>query len=188
MLKVSMMIRLMLLIMMEGALMKAVMGEVYTVGDSNGWSILANSSYYTWTSGKKFRVGDTLLFHYRPTNHNVVRVNKENFKSCNITAPLKTYETGNDSFTIRGTGHYFFTCSFPGHCDAGQKIDIRVLKTYSQTTNPHTNVNSSTTPAAHVAPNTTAMVPRSVATATNPNCLLMIIVTASIGWVSMWGA
>nr|GEZ58803.1 fatty-acid-binding protein 1 [Tanacetum cinerariifolium] len=101
---------------------------------------------------------DVVDYDGRPTNHKVVRVNKESFKSCNINAPLTTYETGNDSFTVRGTGHYFFTCSFPGHCDAGQKIDIRVLKTYSQTTNPHTNVNSSTTPAAHVASNMTAMV------------------------------
>lgn len=58
-----MMSRLMLMIltmMMEGVLMKAVMGEVYQVGGSNGWTILGNSSYIAWKSSKRFHVGDTL--------------------------------------------------------------------------------------------------------------------------------
>ncbi|KAJ0808386.1 putative Phytocyanin domain, cupredoxin [Helianthus annuus] len=60
MLKTRMMFHLMLSVIIEGVVMKAVIGEVYNVGDSQGWTILVDSSYSTWASSKSFRVGDTL--------------------------------------------------------------------------------------------------------------------------------
>ncbi|KAI3829681.1 hypothetical protein L1987_03809 [Smallanthus sonchifolius] len=180
MLKARMMFRVMLIMIIKGVLMKAVMGKVYNVGDSEGWAILVESNYATWTTSKKFRVGDTLLFHYNLTNHDVRQVNQQDFRSCNITAPWKTYETGNDSFVIRTPGHYYFICSFPSHCEAGQKLDVRVLKSYYLTTTPRTNVSSP------VPPNTTTIGSRSVGVATDPNCLLCSIVVLSTIYAAMW--
>ncbi|KZV51523.1 mavicyanin-like [Dorcoceras hygrometricum] len=81
-----------------------------------------------WAASKIFKVNDTLLFKYDPQHHNVLQVSRSDFHSCNATAPIATYSTGNDSFFIRAPGHYFFFCGFLGHCQAGQKVDIRVPK------------------------------------------------------------
>ncbi|XP_024973820.1 mavicyanin-like [Cynara cardunculus var. scolymus] len=158
---------LMFMLMIEGVWMTMVICEVYNIGDSDGWTTLVDSNYSTWASLKEFRVGDILLFNYNPTNHNVMQVNHVSFESCNITMSMKTYESGNDSFTITAPGHYYFICSFPGHCDAGQKVDIRVLKKHPLAISPHTNFSTLTSPKA------IAMAPAPVANvATDSRCLL----------------
>lgn len=50
------------------------------------------------------------------------------YQSCNATVPLDSYTTGNDTITITTKGHHFFICGIPGHCQAGQKVDINVLR------------------------------------------------------------
>ncbi|KAL8548319.1 hypothetical protein ACS0TY_007591 [Phlomoides rotata] len=100
----------------------------YKVGDDSGWALNGNVDYKNWTSVKAFHVDDILIFEYDPQNHNVLLVNKSSFHLCDTVAPIATFTTGHDSFVIRGPGHYFFICGFVGHCQAGQKIDIRVLK------------------------------------------------------------
>ncbi|THG12718.1 hypothetical protein TEA_026845 [Camellia sinensis var. sinensis] len=103
-------------------------GAVYKVGDSAGW---------------------TNTGHYNKQFHNVIRVTHKNFNACNATAPYFTLNSGNDSFTITRGGHFYFICSLPGHCEAGQKVDVRVPKT-TNTTAPHPT--SSPAPAPHQTP------------------------------------
>ncbi|KAL8100223.1 hypothetical protein AgCh_032466 [Apium graveolens] len=47
-------------------------------------------------------------------------------------AATKTFQVNdvicNDSITITKHGHHFFLCGVPGHCQAGQKVDINVLR------------------------------------------------------------
>ncbi|CAH1417670.1 unnamed protein product [Lactuca virosa] len=150
-------------------------------GKADGWTTPVNTSYSKWASSKKFRVGDTLWFHYDPASHNVVQVNQMGYQLCNISnarVGVKTYETGNDSFRIKGPGHYYFICSFPGHCKAGQKLDVRVLKKYPMTT---------------PTPKTIAMAPTSFANALYPypitsllfgTIVVSIICAATAMWVA----
>ncbi|PWA50412.1 mavicyanin [Artemisia annua] len=109
--------------------MAAKGGEVYIVGDGNGWTNLGHIDYKTWAATKHFQVGDSIVFRYAKKFHNVVRVSYKNYKTCNATNSYNTYNSGNDIFTIRYPGHYFFICSTPDHCESGQKVDIRVLPT-----------------------------------------------------------
>ncbi|KAH7862833.1 hypothetical protein Vadar_010068 [Vaccinium darrowii] len=120
--------RAVVLVMMMVALFGVVaMGEVYKVGESNGWTNTAPIfDYKAWAASKTFHVGDTIIFEYNKQFQNVVRVTHKNFKSCNATAPYRTLTTGNDSFVIPKHGHFFFICGLPGHCESGQKVDIRV--------------------------------------------------------------
>ncbi|KAL7200683.1 hypothetical protein ACSBR1_032583 [Camellia fascicularis] len=111
-------------------------GAVYKVGDSTGWTNTGHVDYKAWSAAKLFHVGDTILFEYNKQFHNVIRVTHKNFNACNATAPYFTLNSGNDSFTIPRGGHFYFICSIPGHCEAGQKVDIRVPKT-TNTTAPH---------------------------------------------------
>lgn len=68
-------------------------------------------------------------FEYSAQFHNVMRVTHAMYRACNATAPIATYTTGNDSIKITTKGHHFFFCGVPGHCQAGQKVDINVLRT-----------------------------------------------------------
>ncbi|CAL5209710.1 unnamed protein product [Lathyrus oleraceus] len=101
---------------------------VYKVGDSAGWTTLGNIDYKKWAATKNFQLGDTIIFEYSAKFHNVMRVTHTMYKSCNASSPIATFTTGNDTIKITNHGHHFFFCGVPGHCQAGQKVDINVLK------------------------------------------------------------
>ncbi|KAK2646973.1 hypothetical protein Ddye_022168 [Dipteronia dyeriana] len=109
---------------------------VYKVGDSAGWTTIGNVDYKMWAATKTFQVGDIIHFEYSSQFHNVMRVTHPMYKACNASAPLATYTTGNDSITITTRGHHFFFCGVPGHCQAGQKVDINVLHTTEMSPTP----------------------------------------------------
>lgn len=67
-------------------------------------------------------------FVYNPLENNVMLVSRKSFHSCNSTDFVSVIISGNDSIPITKPGHYYYICGVPGHCEAGQKVDIRVLK------------------------------------------------------------
>ncbi|GJN11309.1 hypothetical protein PR202_ga29490 [Eleusine coracana subsp. coracana] len=100
---------------------------VYEVGDKAGWTIMGNPNYAAWAASKKFHLGDTVVFTYLKQFHNVMAVSKSGYKNCDTSKPIATWSTGNDSVVLNTTGHHYFLCGIPGHCSAGQKVDINVL-------------------------------------------------------------
>ncbi|KAF5746278.1 hypothetical protein HS088_TW06G00448 [Tripterygium wilfordii] len=113
------------------AIVGACSGAVYRVGDSAGWTDNGSVDYNEWASSKIFHVGDTIVFEYDAQFHNVKQVTHHEFRSCNVTSPKATYSSGSDSITLkRRPTHLYFVCGFPGHCQAGQKVDIRVLPSF----------------------------------------------------------
>lgn len=113
-----------------------VSATVYKVGDDAGWTTIGNFDYAKWASTKTFLVGDTILFEYNTKFHNVLQVNHTDFRACNAKAPITTYTSGNDSITIKRSGHLYFLCGFTGHCLAGQKVDIRVSSPSGPSSSP----------------------------------------------------
>ncbi|KAF3623641.1 Mavicyanin [Capsicum annuum] len=92
-----------------------------------------------------------LVFQYSPQFHNVMQVKHAEYQSCNASAPIATHTTGKDSITIATHGHHFFLCGVPGHCQAGQKVDINVLRASSSPSpSPSPSSSSSTVPALAV--------------------------------------
>ncbi|XP_015087619.1 mavicyanin-like [Solanum pennellii] len=112
------------------------MGEVYKVGDSTGWTNNGHIDYKSWSSNKNFCVGDSIVFEYKQQMDNVVRVTHKNFNTCNATTTYATYNSGNDTFVIKRAGHFYFISSFPGHCQNGQRVDIRVPKPTQSSPSP----------------------------------------------------
>ncbi|XP_047332790.1 mavicyanin-like [Impatiens glandulifera] len=100
---------------------------IYIVGDSAGWTTIGNVDYRQWAATKKFQVGDTIRFHYNPEFHNVMQVTHSHFRSCNTSHPIATHTSGNDSILITSSGHHFYLCGVPGHCQSGQKVDINIV-------------------------------------------------------------
>ncbi|GLT76821.1 hypothetical protein SLA2020_484580 [Shorea laevis] len=118
-----------LIVMAEVVLMQLCEADVYKVGDSAGWTTIGNVDYKQWAATKTFKVGDIIRFEYSPQFHNVMRATHAMYRACNASAPLATFTTGNDSIIITTKGHHFFFCGVPGHCQAGQKVDINVPRT-----------------------------------------------------------
>lgn len=80
-----------------------------------------------------------------------MQVTHAEYQSCNASSPIATHTTGNDSITITTHGHHFFLCGVPGHCQAGQKVDINVLRT-SSSASPNPSPTSSPIPAVTSVP------------------------------------
>lgn len=109
---------------------------VYEVGDKTGWTVMGNPDYAAWASSKTFHSGDIVVFTYNKQFHNVLAVSKADYKNCDATKPTATWSTGNDSVVLNTTGHHYFLCGFPGHCAAGQKVDIRVASSAAPSASP----------------------------------------------------
>ena len=91
------------------------------------------------------------VFQYNPQFHNVMQVNHEGYKACNASSPISTHTTGNDTIIITRHGHYFFLCGVPGHCQAGQKVDIHVLRSTTSSIAPSPSVAVASSPINPVA-------------------------------------
>ncbi|KAL5864014.1 hypothetical protein ACOSQ3_001528 [Xanthoceras sorbifolium] len=106
------------------------MAANHMVGDSAGWTI-GHTNYQKWADSKNFHDGDTLVFKYNSQNHNVMRMSHQDYSSCNTSFPIAVYTSGSDRITLQGPGHYYFICGFPGHCEFGQKVNVRVTRSSS---------------------------------------------------------
>ncbi|XP_024032337.1 blue copper protein-like, partial [Morus notabilis] len=88
------------------------------------------------------------VFNFANGSHDVAEVTKENYNSCNTNSTISLYTNPPVRITLDTAGEHFFTCTFTGHCDGGQKLSINV-----------TGGNSTATP-----PSSTATPPSSAAT------------------------
>ncbi|KAJ6688172.1 MAVICYANIN-LIKE [Salix koriyanagi] len=82
------------------ALCGVSMAAVYQAGDSAGWTSMGQVDYKEWAANKNF--------------------SRRRYS-------LATYTNGSDTVTLEKHGHFYFICGYPGHCQAGQKIDISVV-------------------------------------------------------------
>ncbi|PIA30930.1 hypothetical protein AQUCO_05300036v1 [Aquilegia coerulea] len=130
----------------------------YTVGDSSGWN--QGTDYTTWTAGKTFNIGDTLLFTYGGS-HSVDVVNKADYDSCNTGNALESHNGGSTVITLSKAGPMYFTCPALGHCSGGMKLAVTVsagsttptpsngTPTTPSPTTPSTNTPSGTPPSTN---------------------------------------
>ncbi|CAN8258979.1 unnamed protein product [Cochlearia groenlandica] len=99
-------------------------GLEHIVGDRTGWELLIN--YTNWSQGRKFHVGDVLVFNYNNDQHNVMEVNSTAYADCERDGYISLYTNGNDSVTISQPGEHWFICGVGDHCEIGQKLSINV--------------------------------------------------------------
>ncbi|KAM7258101.1 hypothetical protein ACFE04_013842 [Oxalis oulophora] len=144
------------------SLFKVALSADYIVGDSEGWTAMGGVDYKEWASQKSFHIGDTIEFQYNNHNHNVKQVTEEDFQQCSPASPIGTYTTGSDKIVLEKAEHYYFLCGYPGHCQAGQKIDILVKPASSPPSNPTASSPSS----SNSTPDNTASSPKTPSTAT----------------------
>lgn len=126
----------------------------YEVGDTNGWTTTMGLDYYkTWSSSKTFYVGDTLIFlQYKKDFQSVMEVSFQDFESCNPNSALATYQSEYQPVNLNRTGHYYFICGVPGHCESGQKLDVLVMPVSLQN-RPIIQPNNNSSPNPNPNPN-----------------------------------
>ncbi|XP_042493709.1 blue copper protein-like [Macadamia integrifolia] len=123
----------------------------YTVGDTAGWT--TNVDYSTWTKGKTFAVGDTLVFNY-PGGHTVDEVSGTDYSSCALGNSISTDSSGSTKITLKTTGPHYYICGITGHCASGMKLAVTV--TGAASTTPSTGTTPTTTTPATTTPTTTS--------------------------------
>ncbi|KAM4133202.1 hypothetical protein ACJW30_01G310800 [Castanea mollissima] len=138
------------------ALLKgATAAQTYLVGDSFGWNVPPNSSYYTiWASKRTFYVGDLLTFNWTGSHTVGISHIQAEYDNCKkdpgevlsssgpgvISGPVKSIKTGqkpeNRPKTEKNRGSFYFYCTVDDHCGSGQKFAINALTNGSEPPSP----------------------------------------------------
>ncbi|PON63201.1 Cupredoxin [Parasponia andersonii] len=108
------------------AMLKGATADLYVAGDSLGWTIPPNTSFYSdWASSKTFEIGDQVLFNWTGTwTHNVAELStREEYESC--TKPGIVIGSGYTA-NLTSNGSRFFICTVDNHCDLGMKMIVTV--------------------------------------------------------------
>ncbi|KAA0058752.1 mucin-5AC [Cucumis melo var. makuwa] len=101
----------------------------HVVGDTFGWGIPQGGAmfYANWTAGKRFIVGDSLVFNFRTREDDLVRVTKQSFDLCNDDGEIgDDIDHGPATIPLLTPGEYYFISNEDGHCQQGQKLAINV--------------------------------------------------------------
>ncbi|XP_059637211.1 blue copper protein-like [Cornus florida] len=157
------------------------LATVYTVGDTSGWTM--GTDYTTWTTGKTFSVGDSLVFNYGG-GHTVDEVSPSDYNTCTVGNAITSDSSGATTIALKTTGTHYYICGVVGHCGSGMKLAVTVAG--SAATTPTTPSGSSppsgttTTPTAQTPPTTpsTTTVPQSSSTALSPSAAVLVTLLA----------
>ncbi|KAJ9163087.1 hypothetical protein P3X46_022797 [Hevea brasiliensis] len=183
-------------IVTAGLSVKGAEAAVFVVGDTFGWQIPTNSTFYSsWASSHNFSVGDTLLFNFTTGVHDVANVTLDAYTNCNASNTLTVINTGPANVPLTATGMHYYICTFPGHCSSGQKLAVNVGGSTSSTPSPPgttTNPPPPGTTANPPPPGTTANPPPppppppppgSSATSTNADSVALMWMSIALGFM-----
>lgn len=68
-----------------------------------------------------------IVFKYDSNTDSVLRVEEGDYKKCNKAKPINAYHDGNTVFKINESGSFFFISGADGHCEKGERLEVRVL-------------------------------------------------------------
>ncbi|KAJ9166534.1 hypothetical protein P3X46_021274 [Hevea brasiliensis] len=164
------------------------LATVYTVGDSTGWTM--GTDYSTWTSGKTFTVGDSLVFNYGG-GHTVDEVSASDYNTCTVGNAITSDNSGATTIALKTAGTHYYICGVIGHCGSGMKIAVTVKAASSSgttTTTPSSGLGSSTTPAttSPAGTNTTIYQPSSNNMPASASPTLSPYVATVATWVALF--
>ncbi|XP_030473653.1 uclacyanin 1-like [Syzygium oleosum] len=125
---VSKMNMLVLMVFLGASIRCCSAQTTHVVGDSLGWVVPPGGAiaYSTWAANETFVVGDTLVFNFTTQEHDVAKVTKAAFDSCDSTSPISLQTDGPASIALNQSGEHFFICTIGQHCSRGQKLGINV--------------------------------------------------------------
>ncbi|CAN6297493.1 unnamed protein product [Urochloa humidicola] len=97
----------------------------HVVGDAHGWTL--GFDYAAWAESKQFTVGDTLVFKYSTSSHDVAELSGADFKACNKAVATSVWSSGEDRVALDKPGRRWFVCAVGEHCRLGMKLNVTIL-------------------------------------------------------------
>ncbi|CAI9755098.1 unnamed protein product [Fraxinus pennsylvanica] len=81
----------------------------------------------SWLSGRVFRVGDKIWFTYSAPQESVVELQSlEEYKSCDLSNPIKMYTDGVNQIPLEREGSRYFVIGNQENCNNGLKLHVDV--------------------------------------------------------------
>ncbi|KAL9225278.1 hypothetical protein vseg_001223 [Gypsophila vaccaria] len=102
----------------------ACSATMYIVGDTGGWDI--SSDLDSWDSGKRFVVGDVLMFQYSSSSNSVCQLTEAEYQKCDTSNAMLRSTSGNTTFTLSKPGDVYFACCNRLYCLGGMKLHVHV--------------------------------------------------------------
>ncbi|RZC62033.1 hypothetical protein C5167_023787 [Papaver somniferum] len=129
------------------ALLHHATSDDIDVLDKEGWTVPTTGNdqvYRTWAAGRKFEVGDTLVFNFPTNAHDVAKVSMEDYDSCTASNQNNILKQGPARIPLNSTGPHYFICTISTHCKEGQRLAINVTDD-SETETPSNSPTTTTT-------------------------------------------
>ncbi|KAI3444028.1 hypothetical protein Pfo_000693 [Paulownia fortunei] len=102
--------------------------EFQVGGRKSTWEVPSSPDEFNkWAERNRFVIGDSIVLKYDGKTDSVLEVNEEDYKTCNKSNPIKSYNDGNTRIALDKSGPFFFISGAEGHCEKGQKLEIKVL-------------------------------------------------------------
>ncbi|KAI5605695.1 hypothetical protein BDE02_01G369000 [Populus trichocarpa] len=114
-------------------------------GGSKGWTVPDNTSsssksyYNDWAERTRFRIGDSLLFAYDPSQDSVLQVSKGDYENCTTKNPIAAFNDPKTVFTFNHSGHHYFISGNKDNCLKNEKLVVVVLADRSSNHSANTN-------------------------------------------------
>ncbi|KAK9155459.1 hypothetical protein Sjap_002939 [Stephania japonica] len=97
----------------------------HVVGEDRGWD--SSSDIASWSSDRLFMVGDDIWFAYSAAEEMIAELkSKEEFESCDVSNPIRTYVDGLNIIPLVDEGHRYFASSKAEKCKNGLKLHVDV--------------------------------------------------------------
>lgn len=74
---------------------------------------------------------------------------ENDYKICNKSKPLRSFNDGKTKIELSRSGPFYFVSGADGHCEKGQKVEIKVLSAKHST--PHHAISPSPAPSPFYA-------------------------------------
>lgn len=79
----------------------------------------------------------------------MLEVTENDYKICNKSKPLRSFNDGKTKIELSRSGPFYFVSGADGHCEKGQKVEIKVLSAKHST--PHHAISPSPAPSPFYA-------------------------------------
>ncbi|XP_073158529.1 early nodulin-like protein 14 [Henckelia pumila] len=127
--------------------------EFVVGGNKNKWQVPSSSDEFNkWASKIRFQIGDSIVLKYDSKKDSVLEVTEENYVNCNKSNPIEYYSDGNTKIALDKSGPFFFISGAEGHCEKGQKLEIKVMSANHSRLQPVVPAPLPADIAGHLAP------------------------------------
>ncbi|KAF8696288.1 hypothetical protein HU200_037192 [Digitaria exilis] len=79
-------------------------GDVFHVGDKDGWVSKPAVSYDRWAASHRFKITDTLVFKYKKGADSVLVVDRRHYDACDGRDPIDELRDGDSAYVLGRTG------------------------------------------------------------------------------------